>query len=288
MNRTAFLRANFAAALLLFSVGLLMPGAARAGVSDLFDSAIGTVSDGFDYIWPDDLPIEDFSLRLGIGVGATPDYVGSDDYRLRVIPLIDLRYKDIVALKGNRLQVNILHRKNFKAGPLLYLRFGRQEKRNAILTGLGDVADAVLAGAFVEGSYKSLFGSAEFRQALGGGQGASARFILAQGLYQSASKKTRLIAAIRTDWNSRRSNQVNFGITPGQAFDSGLPAFAPGGGFSKVEIDFLGRRQVTERWRLEWIAGYARLLGDIADSPLVATHGSPDQFLVGIGGRYFF
>ena len=288
MSKTVFLRANFAAALLLFGAGLLMPGVARAGASDIFNSAIGTVSDGFDYIWPDDLPIEDFSLRLGAGIGTTPDYLGSNDYRLRIIPLVDFRYKDILALKGNRLQVNILHRKHIKAGPLLVLQFGREEKRNAILTGLGDISDAVLAGGFVEGSYKGMFGSVEFRQALGGGQGASARFMLAQGLYQSKSKKTRLIAAIRSNWNSRRWNQINFGVTPGQAFDSGLAAYAPGGGFSKLEIDILGRRQVTERWYLEWIVGYARLLGDAADSPLVETFGSPDQFIVGVGWRYFF
>lgn len=286
VSRTAVFGANFAAALLLPI--LLFPAAARAGVSDLFDSAIGTVSDGFDYIWPDDLPIGDFSLRLGAGVGITPDYLGSNDYRLRIIPLIDLRYKDILALKGNRLQVRILHHKHIKAGPLLVLQFGREEKRNPVLTGLGDVPDAVLAGGFVEGSYKGMFGSVEFRQALSGGQGASARFTLAQGLYQSEDKKTRLIVALRSNWNSRRWNQVNFGITPGQAFDSGLAAYAPGGGFSKLEIDILGRRQVTERWYLEWIAGYARMLGAAAGSPLVATFGSPNQFLAGIGGRYFF
>ena len=287
VSRTAVFGANFAAALLL-GAGLLLPGVARAGMADIFDSAIGTVSDGFDYIWPDELPIEDFSLRLGVGIGTTPDYLGSNDYRLRIIPLIDLRYKDIVALKGNRLQVRILHREHIKAGPLLVLQFGREEKRNAILTGLGDVSDTVLAGVFIEGSFNGMFGSVEFRQALGGGQGASARFTLAQGLYQSEDKKTRLIAAIRSDWNSRRWSQVNFGITPGQAFDSGLATYAPGGGFSKVEIDILGRRQITERWYLEWVAGYARLLGGAAGSPLVETFGSPDQFLAGIGGRYFF
>lgn len=285
VRKTAFFGAIFAAALLPV---LLWPGTARAGVSDIFDSAIGVVSDGFDYIWPDDLPIKDFSLRLGVGVGTTPDYVGSDEYRLRIIPLIDLRYKNIVALKGNRLQVNILRRKHFKAGALLNLQFGREERRNAILTGLGDVADAVLAGAFVEGSYKGVFASAELRQALGGGQGATARFLLAQGLYQSKDKKTSLIAALRTDWNSRRSNQIVFGITPQQAFDSGLPAYAPGGGFSKVEIDILGRSQIGGQWRLEWIVGYARLLGTAADSPLVATHGSPNQFIAGLGTRYYF
>lgn len=272
----------------IFAVALLSPGAARAGMSDIFDSAIGTISEGFDYIWPDNLPIENFSLRLGVGVGTTPDYTGSDEYRLRIIPLIDLRYKDIVALKGNRLQVNLLRSAHVKAGPLLHLQFGREEKRNAILTGLGDVADAVLAGVFIEGTYKGMFGSLEIRQALGGGQGATARFLLAQGLYQSNDKKAMLIAAVRSGWNSRASTQINFGITPQQAIDSGLPAYAPDGGFSKVEFDLLGRYQVTQRWRLEWIVGYARLLGDAADSPLVATHGSRHQFLAGLGGRFFF
>lgn len=283
MNKKAFFAVIFSAALLL-----AWPGAARAGMSDIFDTAIGTVSAGFDYIWPDDLPIEDFSLRLGAGIGTTPDYAGSDEYRLRIIPLIDLRYKNIITLKGNRLQVNVLRSKHLRAGPLLSLQFGREEKRNAILTGLGNISDAFFAGGFVEGNYKGLFGSVEFRQALGGTQGASARFVVAHGLYQSKDRKTGLIAGIRSDWNSRRSTQVNFGITPQQSFDSGLTVFAPGGGFSKLEIDILGRRQLTRQWRLEWIAGYARLLGGAADSPLVAVNGSPNQFIAGFGGRFFF
>lgn len=267
---------------------LLLPGAARAGVLDIFDNAIDTVSAGFDYIWPDDVPLEDFSLRLGVGIGTTPDYVGSDEYRLRIIPLIDLRYKDIIALQGNKLRVNFLRHKNVKAGPLLSLKFGRKEKRNPVLAGLGDIADTFLAGVFVEGRYKGLFGSAEFRQALGAGQGVTARFVLAQGLYQSEDGKATLIAAFRSGWNSKRANQTNFGITPQQSLDSGLAIYAPGAGFSKLELDILGRYQLGERWRLDWIAGYARLVGGATDSPLVATHGTADQFIAGVGTRYSF
>ncbi len=286
MKKKILISRIIAATLLL--PGLLLPGVARAGVTDIFDTAIDTVSSGFDYIWPDDIPLEDFSLRLGVGVGTTPDYVGSDEYRLRVIPLIDLRYKDIVALQGNKLRFNFLRHKNVKAGPLLNYKFGRKEKRNAILYGMGDIANTFLAGAFVEGRYKGLFGSVEFRQALGAGQGASARFVVAQGIYQSDDKRKTLIAALRSDWNSRRSNQTNFGITPEQSLTSGLTIYAPGGGFSKVELDLIARYQLGKNWRLDWIAGYAQIIGDAADSPLVATHGTPHQFIVGFGTRYSF
>ena len=286
MIRKAFISKIFAAALLL--PGLMTSGTSRAGVADVLDAAADTFSAGFDYIWPDDVPLKDFSLRLGAGIGTTPDYVGSDEYRFRVLPLIDLRYKDLVVVQGNKLRVNVLRHKNIKAGPLMTLKFGRKEKRNTILAGLGDISDTVLAGAFVEGRYKGMFGSAEYRQALGAGQGATMRFVLAQGLYQSEDKKTSLIAAARSDWNSARSNQTNFGITAAQSLTSGLAAFAPGGGFSKAEIDLLGRHQLTENWRIDWGAGYARLFGDAADSPLVAVHGSANQFIVGLGGRYFF
>lgn len=265
-----------------------MTSAARADVSDVFDTAAGTLSAGFDYIWPDAIPLEDFTLRLGAGIGTTPDYDGSDEYRLRVVPLVDLRYKDIVALQGNKLRVNFIRHKNLKSGPLLSLKLGRKEKRNPILAGLGDIGNTVLAGAFVEGRLGGMFASAEFRQALGAGQGATARFVLAQGLYRSDDKKATLIVGVRADWNSARANQTNFGITPEQSITSGLPSFAPGGGFSRIEIDLLGRYQLTESWRIDWIAGYGRLMGDAADSPLVATHGTADQFIIGVGGRYFF
>lgn len=274
-----------AVATLVITLLLAFPASAQA--FDLFDNAISKIASGIDFIWPDDLDAADFELRLGVGVGTTPDYIGSNEYRLRVVPLIDLRYKDLISLQGSRLRFNLIHNKFIKAGPILNLKFGREERRNAILQGLGDIQDTVQYGGFVEARTGGLLVSAEVLRAMGAGQGTAVNLIVAHGLYKS--EKVLIIAGVQMKWASVTAMQTNFGITPEQSMASGiLPVYTPSAGLSEVSLNIIGRRHVSNRVRLEGVAGYGRILGVAADSPLVATHGRARQFIIGIGTRYSF
>ena len=45
---------------------------------------------------------------------------------------------------------------------------------------------------------------------------------------------------------------------------------------------------VSQSWSVTGVAGYSRLLGDYADSPIVSERGSEDQFFFGLAlGRRF-
>jgi outer membrane protein len=271
--------------LLAVAVGLPMRSA-EAGIFDTFDGAIDTIQAGFDYIWPDDIEVEDFSVRLGVGIGVTPDYTGSDDYRYRIVPLIDIRYKDHWAFQGSKFRYNLIREGGFYAGPLMNYLFGRDSKRNPALAGLEDISDTVQVGAFVEYRRASLVANADFRKALGAGQGMAAQVTVAHGLYHT--EKFALGAAMRAMWGSEKNVQTNFGITAAQSLASGHPVFDAAGGLSSVGVSLLGRYQLSERWRLESLIAVFRLFGDANDSPLVKGAGSPTQGLGGIGLRYTF
>lgn len=267
-------------------IAMALPRAAEATATDMFDNALDIVTSGFDYLWPDAMQKHDVRLRLGVGVGTSPDYIGSNNYRFRVLPLIDLRYKDMFVLQSTKLRMNLISKGSVKAGPLLNYKFGRSQDANPVLNGWGDVGDTVQAGAFVEIKGKSFLASADVRHALGASMGAEVNGLLAHGLYKN--DKFSLFAGARLKWSSKSYNQTLFGVTPQQAEASGLPAFHPGAGFSTTDINLIGRYQLRHNVFLESLIGEMLVLGGPAKSPLVAGHGKRNQFVGGVGLRYAF
>lgn len=262
---------------------------AAADIFDTLDSALSTIQSGFEYIWPDDIDVADFDFRLGAGIGVVPDYEGSDNYRLRIVPLIDVRYKDRLSLQGTKFRINVLQSGAFKAGPLIAYRFGRDEGRNRVLEGLGDVNGAMQVGAFAEIQTKSdLLISADIRQALGNSQGLQANLVLGHGIYRS--ERFALGVGIQLKWMSGRANRTNFGITDAQSAASlaGLDGFTPGGGVNHASLNLLGLYRISKTVRLEGLLSYGRVLGDAADSPLVADVGNANQSIAGLGIRFSF
>ena len=272
---------------LLAALAIGLPArSAKAGIFDTFDDAMDAIQAGFDYVWPDDIEVEDLSVRLGFGIGVTPDYTGSNDYRFRIVPLIDIRYKNIWAFQGTKFRYNVIRQGDFYAGPLLNFRFGRDEKRNPALAGLGDISDTLDIGAFIEYRKASVVANADLRKALGAGQGLTAQITVAQGIY--ATEKFALGAAVRAKWGSQKNIQTNFGITAAQSLTSGHRAFDAGSGLSSVGVSLLGRYKLSDRWRLEGLVAVFRLVDDSADGPLVRDVGSPTQALGGVGLRFTF
>ena len=268
----------------------LLPGQAAAedGAWDRITSIVASVEEGLDALWPDRLERDELSLRLGGGVAVGPDYLGSDDYRVRPIPRVELRYRDLVRLDTTKLRYNLVRAGRFRAGPLVNYRFGRGDGRNPALAGLGDISDTVELGGFFELAHHAVLLSGDIRQAVGAGQGTTARVTIGHGVYSGPMWRVGL--GLRAHWGSARHTRTNFGITPEQAAasEAGLQVFEPDGGFTSVGLFVVVRADLTEQWRLIGGLGASRLLGDAADSPLVADAGSPNQVYAGFGLSYAF
>jgi MipA family protein len=276
----------------VLGVSFVAAPVAKAGLGDVFDTAMSTVAAGFDFVWPDEFDVDELTFKLGGGVGVTPDYIGSDDYRLRFVPLIDIRYGNILSLQGTKLRMNLVQFGDIKAGPMLNYRFGRSESRSTDLTGMGDVPDVLQAGAFAEARFGSLFINAELRQSLGKGLGAEGQIIVAQGLFQN--EDLLVVAGARAKWGSANFNQANFGVTTTQAANTSFAVHTPGSAFNSLGINLYGRYQITDTLRMEGITGFSKILGGPGDSPLVGGIngvggvGSTNQFIAGVGLRYTF
>jgi outer membrane protein len=83
-------------------------------------------------------------------------------------------------------------------------------------------------------------------------------------------------------------HRAYFGVTPAAATATGLPEYRPGGGFYAVGVSAGLTHMLARDWGVYAYAGYDRLIGDAADSPLVRAFGSRDQFSGGIGLFYQF
>ena len=188
------------------------PVSAQSFIGEGFSSAIEAVQEGIDLIWPDDLNVKGLSARLGFGIGFTPDYEGSDNYRFRIIPLIDIRYKSRLQLNGGRLSYVAYRKGPLEVGPIMNMKFGRNERQNSVLVGFGNISDTVQLGAFVRYRTQEALVSVEYRHGLGASLGGSAQLTVGHGIYK-AGKFSAMLAA-RARWLSRRAMQTNLPFLP--------------------------------------------------------------------------
>lgn len=268
----------------LAMTGIGMPANAQFNIGDRFSSAIETMHEGIDLIWPDDLKLEGLNARVGVGFGVTPDYIGSDDYRPRILPIIDIRYKDRWRLNGSLLTYAALKKGAFEVGPLLNLAFGRPEDRHPLLAGLREIDTTFETGIFARYQTRSGLISVDYRHALSEGLGGSLRFTAGHGVYKNGNFVA--ILGVRGRWLSDKAMQRNFGVTVAEArtSEANLPAFAANSGVSELSGNIVGAYRLSERVRLLSLVSLGHLFGDARRSPLVrGTAGSPLQLIAGFG-----
>lgn len=90
----------------------------------------------------------------------------------------------------------------------------------------------------------------------------------------------------RVTWSDGRYQGAWFGVDPDTAASSGLPVYDPGGGVQAVGATASFLRELGPNWGVAVYAKYDRLVGDAADSPIVLSHGSRDQFSGGLALSY--
>lgn len=229
----------------------------------------------------------DWGLTLGVGTMMAPSYLGSDDYDVSALPLIDLRYADRIFLSTrDGLGANLLRDGNFSAGPVLKYRFGRDQDDDDALRGLGNIDPAGEAGAFVKYSVAKLSMGAELRQGFGGHEAVigevwlNRRFDLNEKLDLSIGPKLTLASSDFTE--------TYFGIDAGQAARSGYRRYDADGAFISYGLNAALGYKLTRQTRLGVFAGIEQISGDAADSPIVDQAGSATQARLGLTISYSF
>lgn len=254
--------------------------------------------------FPDDS--QPYQAEIGFGIGAFPEYEGSDDYAATGLPLIKIRKPGIFFVKGASINTNdglasagltLLHfsyseesnrRMQLVMGPLVRAYGGRDESDNDVLNGLSDIDRSVGVGGFIEFTTGAWLANLSVSpQDVGNDKdGTLATFDIA---YTASLKEgLKLSTGLSTSWADDDYMQGYFGVTDAQAIQSGLSSFDGKSEFKDVGLQVKASYAVSPRWSLEGQVGYWRLLNDAADSPIVKDEGSADQIRGLIGLSYQF
>jgi outer membrane scaffolding protein for murein synthesis (MipA/OmpV family) len=233
---------------------------------------------------------DEWIVTLRASVSAAPKFEGSDRFGLFAFPGLGLRRG------GEPVQFSApddgadfaLYRQNgLSIGAVARFRPGRYLRDDPRLFGLHDVRWSVEPGVFVEyWATPAIRARAELRHGLRGREGFVADFgldwVSRLGAFTTAvGPRLRLAdAPYQRDY---------YGVTAAEsALNGRFAAYRPSGGVNSVGAAASLGYQWTDAWGSTVFAGYRRLLGDAADSPIVRSIGSPNQFEVGASLSYSF
>ncbi|WP_198399614.1 MipA/OmpV family protein [Bradyrhizobium yuanmingense] len=235
-------------------------------------------------------PSGNWTVMVGIGGEYKPEFVGSNNGKFLPIPIFSIRRAgSIDQFRGPRdsASIALLDVGNFRAGPAFKYVASRKADKYAELTGLGNVDAAYELGGFVEYyPVDWLRLRSELRQGMGGHTGTVAD--VSADVIVPLIQRLTISAGPRFTWKSANATAPYFGVTDTQALASGLPRYDARDGAHSVGFGSQISYRINPQWEVHAYVEYQKLLGDVADSPLVKLRGSSNQTTVGLGASYSF
>lgn len=226
--------------------------------------------------------------RIGIGAQAYPSFPGSDKFDIGPMFDFDRARGDTpfeFEAPDESFGFSVIDLGGVRFGPAV--NFEGARTAGDVGAPLPKVKFSLEPGAFVEFDLAESFRvRAELRKGVTGHKGwvgtAGADWIVRDG------DQWLFSLGPRVTWSNNRYQDAWFGVAPADALASGLPAYNPGGGIQAYGAAASFETQLSPRWGIQTYAKYDRLTGDAADSPIVRTLGSRDQFSGGLGLTYTF
>lgn len=239
-------------------------------------------------------------LTIGFGLGAAPDYEGSDDYRLQPGGILQGRVSGVnFQMRGLNLYTDLIpdpagSKTGLVLGPVAQLRFDRKgdvddprvaalgKRKSAVELGL--TAGITKRGVLIPPASLS-FDVTWLRDVAG----SHRSHVITPSLALSSPLSQRAFARIgvSADFVGKGFAQYYYGVAPGMP----LPAYTPsGGGLKSIGGSLLYTRDLggepRKGWGLFMLTSYKRLQGDFARSPVVSTAGSKGQMFAVAGLSY--
>jgi outer membrane scaffolding protein for murein synthesis (MipA/OmpV family) len=218
---------------------------------------------------------------------------------LSVYPDLRVNYGDLLfASVPEGIGVNAIDRSGWKAGPLVKVRFGRDEDKGGspflvagasnALRGLGNIDAAAEPGVFVEkrfGNREEWQARAEFRRGFGGHEGVVADVSLN---YRTRLRRSIFSIGPRATVASKDFMQTFFGIDAAQSSRSGLGRYDADGGILSAGVGATIIRPLDRRRAVTLFTSLERLGDEAGRSPLIRERGRRGQFTIGIGYGFRF
>lgn len=248
------------------------------------------------------------SLTLGLGGGIAPQYEGASDYGFQPGGIIQGRVDGFeFQVRGTNIYVDLIRdaadsKVNLILGPVAQLRFDRTSRKDLDdprVAALGTRKTAVEMGGYIGIGKKGFLippASLTFDLAfVHDVAGAHDSFIVTPGIALSSPVSQRTFArlGVTADYVGGGYGRTYFDVAPVVSPGPTLqPYVTTGSGFKSVGTTLLLAHDLggdnRKGWGLFGLAGYKRLLGQYARSPIIRDAGDADQFLAVAGIAYNF
>jgi outer membrane scaffolding protein for murein synthesis (MipA/OmpV family) len=243
------------------------------------------------------------SFTIAGGVGITPDYEGSNDYRL--IPAAAIRGKVngiSFSTRGLYLYVDVVPQGtgiDLDVGPIVGARLNRtRHVKDDIVDLLPDRKTAIELGGFAGLSFHGLTNPYD---TLGvrldvlhdvGNAHESTTFSPNVDFSTPLSRTTYASASVGAEFVSGRFADYYFSVSPAESLltAGALPVFDADGGMKNWKASLLLNQSLSgdllHGFSVFGTANYSRLVGDFKRSPIVSDRGSASQWLAAAGVAY--
>lgn len=228
-----------------------------------------------DQSLPSQAPESGYEFTIGGGVGVSPRYMGSDEYR--ATPALNLAlqtpYGVFVGLGGVGYRLSLP--KGFFLSAAMAYDGGRKDRARGLdsgsnkLRGMGDIKGSVfttLQAGYAIGDIAVVSVAADVPLS-NRDRGNAYRFSVDGDVYRSAADSIAVGAAAH--FASGKYAQTYFGVTPTQSLNSGYRQYSAGGGLYGVSLTASWTHKFTRHWSTNVAGGVMRYTGNASKSPIV-------------------
>jgi outer membrane scaffolding protein for murein synthesis (MipA/OmpV family) len=245
---------------------------------------------------------------VGLGVFSVPDFYGSDKNQGALAPLLHYNFDAwgnplYVQVVGPEIRLNLVPRKDLRAGPILRWRTRRDDDvDNETVKRMRPIASATEVGAFfayhmpidADPLHKWVFSGDITWNTNGVYDGATGNVRATYyHPFQSGMMGKPLLGTIGFGlfFASDHFNDRYFGLHGADVLLYPERNFAPytaESGVTSIKIPFTLSSQIDPKWLITFGGRYEKLLGDAKDSPVIERHGNDSQWTLGIAASYLF
>jgi outer membrane protein len=228
---------------------------------------------------------DEWRWTLGLGPALVPDYEGSEDYRLAILPFAQAKKDQVrVWLVGTHLRSNLIDHPNWLLGPSLNYRQGYGDVENKRVDDLDDREGSLElgfeAGYVVPFQRSSLEFRTEFLHDVTSGHDG---YVINPAVWYNTKVSERWGLRMRGDFSVASGDYMShyFSVSQNDAADTGLDSFNADADVKNAGLLLVGSYRFAKAWDLSLFGAYNRLLGDAADSPVVEDEGDENNVLFG-------
>ena len=231
-------------------------------------------------------------LTLGLGAAVVPQFEGASDYRVLAAPSFSFDLGTAsVRSTGPGIEADFLSTRAFDAGPIFRWNGGRDpsDTDSVAVSALPEVDGTAMLGGFVQANV--LVGEGVFlapRFDILKGTGGGHEGLIAEASIGLTKRMDRWTVGGSTGITYADDTYMETFFSVAPASPSGLAAFSAGSGIKDVGLTAFASYALDDNWSFTAVAGYKRLLGDAADSPVVDVEGDANQAFLSLGVSYTF